>query len=222
MTRRERLEASRTAVYRHVSDVGAVLYVGCSANPFARYGTHLCTSTWAYDVANIEVEWFPDRESALRVESDLIDLLQPPFNSRPENRPKRNWPSNIGHEFFADWLKWTGLRPMDVSVATGLNRQAVKKMASKVSHPRGKTAARIEIFTSGYVPSSVWNGYGGPKDFCRVSAESAAETLSRARQYRPWAKHFPTFQGPFPDGFFPSHQSKPPSQEHGHEDTQTP
>lgn len=221
MNRHERLKASKTAVYKHVSADGVVLYVGCSANPFARYGTHLSTSAWAHDVAKIEIEWFPDREMALAAEDRAICQLKPRFNSSLRIRPARKWPANVGHKFLCDWLEWVGLSHSEFALATGINRQLVKKMACEVSHPRNKTATKIEVFTAGYVPCNVWSRYWGPTVFHRVCAERAAKNFAFVKENRPWAKHFPTFQGPFPKGFFPNHSNSSCAQ-HEVEKAQTP
>ena len=72
----------RTAVYRHYDKDGTLLYVGCSVDPTHRFVLHTYTSDWHTFSDRCEVEWYEDRNTALRVERDAIESEDPIFNVR--------------------------------------------------------------------------------------------------------------------------------------------
>lgn len=68
-------------VYIHLDAGDAVLYVGISLSLANRTGSHRAGSPWWKQIATIRVEHFPNRESALTREAELIAELRPPNNS---------------------------------------------------------------------------------------------------------------------------------------------
>lgn len=72
----------KTSLYRHFDAGGRLLYIGISANPFARLSKHQSTSGWFRDVAKIEIEWLSDRASALSAEAKAIQDERPLHNSQ--------------------------------------------------------------------------------------------------------------------------------------------
>ena len=70
------------AVYYHYAADGECLYVGCSANPLRRNGTHSIASEWYQAVTRIEIKWFPHAAAALDFEGQEIDRLKPRYNKR--------------------------------------------------------------------------------------------------------------------------------------------
>lgn len=70
----------KTAVYHHVSADGRVLYIGMSHDPLSRFAGHKSASSWAYDVARIEVFWFATRDEAKAEERRQIHEIRPPHN----------------------------------------------------------------------------------------------------------------------------------------------
>ena len=72
----------RTALYRHFSADGDLLYVGISLNVLSRLEAHRNGAIWFYDIARIEVEWFPSRIKAEYAEHEAIKADRPLFNKR--------------------------------------------------------------------------------------------------------------------------------------------
>lgn len=71
------------AVYRHFAADGALLYVGCSINPFMRLRAHEWGATWAFDIVRVEIEWFPCEALALSAEQEAIATERPRHNALP-------------------------------------------------------------------------------------------------------------------------------------------
>lgn len=79
--RRQDLETSRTAVYRHYDSAERLLYVGITADFKVRDAMHKVASPWWKHVARTETEWLPDRSAALVAEAAAIRSESPIFNS---------------------------------------------------------------------------------------------------------------------------------------------
>lgn len=69
-----------TALYRHFSSEGALLYVGISLSWPARTKAHVKGSRWFDNVARVEIERFPSRQAALDAEREAIKSEHPQFN----------------------------------------------------------------------------------------------------------------------------------------------
>ena len=69
-----------TALYRHYSSNGELIYVGISKNPYRRTGEHKALSEWFDKVSTIKIEWLPTREEALKAEKAAIKNENPKFN----------------------------------------------------------------------------------------------------------------------------------------------
>src|SRR5262249_7300172 len=67
------------AVYRMYSTSGRLLYVGVTSNWAHRFSGH-AEKRWFPLVANITLQWFPDRETAERAERTAIENGQPRMN----------------------------------------------------------------------------------------------------------------------------------------------
>lgn len=80
-----------TALYRHFSESGALLYVGISKNPMARMEMHACRSPWFRRIVRIEIEWHLSLEAAQSAEADAIHDENPAYNRHVPLR-KRNPP----------------------------------------------------------------------------------------------------------------------------------
>lgn len=87
---------SRTALYRHFSSDGSLLYVGISLNAVQRTMQHRQNAIWFDRIARIEVEWHDTRVSALAAEAIAIARERPECN---RHRPKP--PS--AHELLLDF-----------------------------------------------------------------------------------------------------------------------
>lgn len=74
----------KTALYRHFSADGRLLYVGISLNTVQRTAQHRNGAHWFRDIARIDIEWLPERASALASEAVAIATENPLWNlARP-------------------------------------------------------------------------------------------------------------------------------------------
>jgi len=67
-------------LYRHFDGDGNLLYVGISINPFKRLDEHKHSSQWFDFVKNVTIEFFDNREEALRAETTAIAKEKPIYN----------------------------------------------------------------------------------------------------------------------------------------------
>lgn len=77
----------RTALYRHFDADGVLLYVGISLSAVTRLSQHKEQSGWYASIARVEIEWFEDRETALRAETTAIMVELPKHNIRKKRIP---------------------------------------------------------------------------------------------------------------------------------------
>lgn len=76
-----------TAMYRKYDSDGTLLYVGISMDPKHRDTVHGVLSPWAKYVERTEIEWLPDRASALEAETIAIRDEDPIFNVSKSRHP---------------------------------------------------------------------------------------------------------------------------------------
>lgn len=79
------------ALYRFYGDDGALLYVGITHNPGARFSQHMADKPWWVDVRGITMERYPDRPSVLAAERRAIEVESPRHNlqrPKPATRPE--------------------------------------------------------------------------------------------------------------------------------------
>ncbi|MFA5920106.1 MAG: hypothetical protein WC856_02295 [Methylococcaceae bacterium] len=69
----------KTALYRHFSSDGTLLYVGISLSAINRLSQHK-TSGWHTDIAKVDIEHFDNRISAMNAEEQAIKIEKPKFN----------------------------------------------------------------------------------------------------------------------------------------------
>lgn len=72
--------SERTALYRLWDAADGLLYVGVAARPEFRWTQHADDKEWWSHVCRYEVEWHPDRETALLAEKQAIVAEQPLHN----------------------------------------------------------------------------------------------------------------------------------------------
>lgn len=72
--------SKKTHLYRHYDGNGELLYIGISLSAVQRLSQHMSGSNWADEIASIEVEYYPDRDAALRAEKAAIEAEQPRYN----------------------------------------------------------------------------------------------------------------------------------------------
>jgi predicted GIY-YIG superfamily endonuclease len=70
----------RTALYRLHDAEGALLYVGITHDPDARFAAHASDKPWWPDVARKTIEWYARREHALAAEEAAIKAKSPRHN----------------------------------------------------------------------------------------------------------------------------------------------
>lgn len=68
------------ALYRFYDQTGALLYVGITSDPGARWPKHRRDKPWWHDVATITVEVHPDRDTVLAAERTAIVNECPRYN----------------------------------------------------------------------------------------------------------------------------------------------
>lgn len=69
-----------TQLYRHFDRDGVLLYVGISLNAVSRLSSHVTSSDWCGQIANVSVELHPTRQAALAAEKKAIKSERPAFN----------------------------------------------------------------------------------------------------------------------------------------------
>ena len=74
------LKNNKTALYRHFSADGELLYVGISLSVLQRIGQHSKHSSWFNRIARISIENFDSREEAKLAEQRVIESEKPFFN----------------------------------------------------------------------------------------------------------------------------------------------
>lgn len=72
--------SNTTALYRHFNQSGDLLYVGISKSAIMRLGQHMHGSSWAQEIARVDVEHLPSREEALKAEKLAIESERPRWN----------------------------------------------------------------------------------------------------------------------------------------------
>jgi predicted GIY-YIG superfamily endonuclease len=83
------LAQRRTALYRLYDTGGSLLYVGITHNLEERWEDHRYWKAWWHLVHRSEVEWFPDRASALAAERAAVEAEGPRFDRT--HRLGRGW-----------------------------------------------------------------------------------------------------------------------------------
>jgi predicted transcriptional regulator len=57
---------------------------------------------------------------------------------------------------FADWLDQHGVGPTEAARALGVSRAAIQGFRSGEFRPNPVSRSRIEVFTNGEIPASLW------------------------------------------------------------------
>lgn len=79
-------EMKERAVYRLYDLRGRLMYVGCSMDPRHRLYCDHINKPWGPRIARMEVDWYADRPTALKVERALIEEHEPPHNTNYTRR----------------------------------------------------------------------------------------------------------------------------------------
>jgi hypothetical protein len=81
--------AVATALYRHFSSDGDLLYVGVSCNPIQRLSQHIAKSDWWNEIATVTIEKFETRALARAAEVEAIRSERPMLNCHENRKPMR-------------------------------------------------------------------------------------------------------------------------------------
>lgn len=84
-------------VYRFYDENDALLYVGCSLNPFSRFISH--RDKPRHLIRHIEIEWFTSRALAESAEAVAIRREKPAWNKVQPKRALRMSPTHLGKHF---------------------------------------------------------------------------------------------------------------------------
>jgi hypothetical protein len=76
-----KIKEKPTALYRQYDAQGNLLYVGIALSVQSRTLMHKSCSPWLNSVTRIEIEWYPDRSSAMDAESIAISSESPKYNT---------------------------------------------------------------------------------------------------------------------------------------------
>lgn len=71
---------NKTALYRHFSQDGELLYIGISLSAVQRLKQHKADKGWAGEIASVHIDYFPTRAAALEAERNAITREKPLFN----------------------------------------------------------------------------------------------------------------------------------------------
>ncbi|MCU0801588.1 MAG: GIY-YIG nuclease family protein [Rhodobacteraceae bacterium] len=77
---RPNAQGGKVALYRHYDKAGNLLYVGITSRVEKRTKAHIEGSSWALDIATIEIEWIDSRKAAEHREKSAIKVAKPAFN----------------------------------------------------------------------------------------------------------------------------------------------
>ncbi|WP_103173740.1 GIY-YIG nuclease family protein [Paracoccus sp. SY] len=184
-------KSAPVAVYRHINANGETIYIGCTCNPMPRLFVHKAKSPWINQVVNITLQWFDDREEALREEARLIALERPANNKIRSDRPYRISRSN-GPIILAAWLSERGVSEGDLARAMGVPKARIVALLNPKARPRHTTEEYLCAATGGFVPPEVWNCRPAlPADW-RASPEQAAVALTNSQKtITGWGEQYP-------------------------------
>ncbi len=145
----------KTALYRHFSASGCLLYVGIASDLMSRLSGHEKKSPWFYVVASVSVEWFISRECALAAEKMAIVDESPRHNvmhachadGTKKRRPgiKKMWVVTAQQKWLVERVKSSygnkqGL--VEVCSGAGINYETLRRLMSPAP-VRESTLAKV-------------------------------------------------------------------------------
>lgn len=116
-----------TDLYRHFSKSGQLLYVGISECALGRLADH-ANKTWAQDIARVDIEKFPDRDSAMVAEQRAIISEMPIHNVRGSTD---EYPASTGVTIHPEMLR---LRRYLKSMKFAQRTEFAERCGTKVSY----------------------------------------------------------------------------------------
>ena len=119
---RKELLAKPTQLYRHFGAEDELLYVGISLRSMKRLVEHRQNSDWFDEIIRVDIEHFPDRESAMDAERKAVQEENPRYNKRLK-KPKSllSEPTNDKLEAAKDAIVYrlVTLSPLNTLAQTG-------------------------------------------------------------------------------------------------------
>ena len=145
---------TRTALYRHYDDVGALLYVGVSLRPMMRLDEHMRSAEWRGEIARVDLEWFPTTSDALAAEREAIGAEAPQKNI---NKPaafaaRHDLDHKILHEI-DDYARRRGVSPQSVCRAALSDTRGLQRFTARLAAV-AKDEKRLRAFMSENPPTS--------------------------------------------------------------------
>ena len=98
-------------LYRYFNADGDLLYVGISANAFARMTQHQAGAQWWTEIATVTVEWFDSRREVLDAERDAIKSESPIWNKQHAEPVPCGHCANCTEDFPESCMLITGEAP---------------------------------------------------------------------------------------------------------------
>ena len=133
------------ALYRFYDDTGALLYVGITHNPGARFPQHEKDKPWWNEVRGISIEQYPTRDAVLAAEQRAIRVENPRYNIQRPTTPKRAtgarariglvWICEACRKPVADGTGYIHVNMHDVGQAEHAVRAWAEKHGDKIGHP---------------------------------------------------------------------------------------
>ena len=109
-------DGAPTTLYRFYAMSGALLYVGITSNPDARFKQHAADKAWWPDVARKTVCQYPSRAEAADAEARAIRDEQPIHNKQfPTPRPAPEAPPITGEQLVIIFNAFFGASAEDVA-----------------------------------------------------------------------------------------------------------
>lgn len=143
------------ALYRMFSASGELLYIGQSAVPHNRLSQHRFSSDWVTQTVKITVEWFANRDEAMRAEAEAIRAERPLHNVAGTNL-KRSIATQKGGHVLKRWLEQNGVSIADFAERIGAKPKQVHRFISCEAWPIGRYQYEIERETDGQLPHQIW------------------------------------------------------------------
>lgn len=92
-------------VYRVYDSTGALIYVGCTKNLFARLQIHQGNAWWAPQAAKVVARVFPTQSDALAVEKRAIKSEHPKWNIGMRDwKNNRDWTRQNYVDYVTAWV----------------------------------------------------------------------------------------------------------------------
>lgn len=127
---------SPAQLYRHFNAAGQLLYIGISLAAIQRLGQHRENARWFRSIARIEIENFPDWESAAAAEVEAIEKEKPLHNvarNRKQAPPQCLAPPQIESSAFLRVAEGDPYKAV-IAALMALRRAGLPKLAQAMTN----------------------------------------------------------------------------------------